>query len=375
MIGQEFHADGGVHFHIVLILETQPNKSIRFFDIQDPKTNVSYHPNIKSASIEHHVLYCTKEDKEPLIKGFNLESLRKKVKEKKDNNTLEKVVEVFEREGYNKALDFFLEKASTTQKTKFTTRVRNILKTLQEMHNRLPPKTANFDLDAFYKVVGIENFFKIFSKNTEPGAMFIGGVSNAGKTHYIEALLTKLSYRWITVSDFEDLKSYDLHSVDFIIFDDVNFEKIKHAEDFLKLFEHLRPMSIPCRIWNPIIPAGVGRIFLSNMSFYELLVKKSQDENIALIRRVFECVIIYYLSPHIKRNPKAKAVDYYPEHQDIASITNINNITINVVNSTVNGDLNINPRDFTLPEYYSVENQINDINSFVDNYKITDANK
>lgn len=358
VIGLEYHLDGGLHFHIVICLKQQPSKAMDFFNIKDPITGKPYHPNIQKADIVHDVLYSIKEDKEYLIKGFDVEALRKKAKEVKESNILNQCIRVFQTEGYNKALDFFLETATISQKGKFTTRVKNVLKSLNEMKNRLPITTAKYQIDDFYKLVGVEEFIKVFKKDSGHGAMFIGGVSNAGKTHYIEALLTSFNYKWITIGDLEELKSYDLNSLDFIIFDDVCFKRIKQPEEFLKLFEHLKPTSIPCRNYNPIIPAGVGRIFLSNLSFYQLLDRRKIETNVAVLRRVFDCVIIHYLSPKIPKHPKSKAIVYYPQHTI--------NLNFNNCDIKVEGDLNINLRDYILPEYNSLEDKIINIDSFAE---------
>lgn len=347
VIAKEYHKDNNIHFHVVISFPNQLNKAMNFFDIEVPSVENPYHPNVKYAKpLAQKVLYCVKEDKEYLVKGFNIEKLRKQEEQRKRGDILMQSIKVLDEEGYNKALDFFLATANPRQKAKYTSRVANTLKALNTMKNRLTLPKAKYKLEAFYKLSGIENFIKAFSKDSGHGAMYIGGITGIGKTHYFEALLTELKLRWITVATFEQLKNYDLHAIDFIIFDDVNLSRFKDHDDFLKLFEHLKATPIPCRHFDPIIPAGVGRIFLSNFSFFDILEQKGLADDLALIRRVYDCVIVHYLSPKIPVIKKSKAIEYQPQ------------ININIINSTITGNLQFNSRDFNIPEYKSIENRI-----------------
>lgn len=65
-IGEETHADGGRHFHVLLGYENRFDlTNERFFDYE------GHHPNIQAARAPNQVLaYCTKEDREPLIHGW-----------------------------------------------------------------------------------------------------------------------------------------------------------------------------------------------------------------------------------------------------------------------------------------------------------------
>jgi len=61
LIGQESHADGGIHFHCYLKWDSKPNiRDPRFFDFE------GNHPNVSACrATSHWIKYCTKEDKEP----------------------------------------------------------------------------------------------------------------------------------------------------------------------------------------------------------------------------------------------------------------------------------------------------------------------
>lgn len=358
VIAKELHKDKGIHFHVVLNFNKQLNHSMNFFDIKNPnKKGKAYHPNIKYAKpLWQKVLYCIKEDQNYLINGFSIEQFKKLEESNSKNDLMAQVILKYREEGYNKALDYFLENSTDKQRLRFTTKIMNILKTLNHIASRIPLPNAKFTLEDFYRVVGVENFFKVFDKKFGFGTIFLGGITGIGKSNYFEALLTALGKKWVIVTDFEELKNYDLKLIDFIIFDDVDFKNYKTHEDFLKLFDHLKPTPIPCRHYDVVIPAGVGRIFLSNLSFYQVLEKVGLSNDEAIIRRVYECVIIHYLSPKIKINKRTKAIVY-----NISHITNYN-----IINSTIDGNLIINPREHLIPEYKSIENKILNIESFVD---------
>lgn len=360
MIGLENHKNGERHFHVVLSFKKQLNQPMNFFAIKDLKTNLTSYPNVEYANpLWIKVLYCMKEDTEYLT-NYPIEEFQKRKEKSDKGNLLNQVTSIYETEGYTKAIAFFKLNSTTNQKVKFTTRIFGILNTLEKMGKKITDTIAQYNINDFYKLEIFEYFIlNDYSKTSGPGSIIIAGTPNSGKTNYIQAFLTSIGLKWILIGDFEELKKYEdtLHEYDFIIFDDVDFSRFKTHEDFLKLFEHVNPTSIPCRHYNPTIPAGVGRIFLTNRSFFEILntVKLTEDQSI--IRRVKEHILIYYLSPKIKENKNTATIKYNFKNITNYNITNSNNNEI-IINH------NTQPREFSIPTYNSFENKIINIDDF-----------
>ena len=112
VIAFETHKDGNLHCHAVIVLEKKPNiKSERYFDLI--KEGVVYHPNIKMARpLDDKVVYVTKEDKQPLVYGFDVKAITASVF---NNRTYEKIlvslVEIQKKKGLHAALDYFQHSA------------------------------------------------------------------------------------------------------------------------------------------------------------------------------------------------------------------------------------------------------------------------
>ena len=358
IVSLEHHKDEGIHFHVTLSLEKQPNVPMRFFDILDPTTKEPYHPKVDVADLITNVLYCVKEDTAYLIFGYDLASLRRKKDKQRSTAIIQETVKAFEKEGYNGAIAYFLAKASVTQKTLYSSKVKTTLKALREMRNRLEEPRARFHINDFFKVGLLEQFLSIYTKDSSIGAVFIGGLTGIGKTEFIEALLTSRDDRWLTVSTLEELHKYDLHLYDFIIFDDVDLSRFDTPESFLRLFDHRKASSIPCRWSNPIIPKGVGRIFVSNVSFYGTLLRASLQDHEELIRRVLDLVLIHYLSPKVPRYKKNRALEIGQQLViKVDARGNKGNITLNTAQ--------LRPREQEVPVFNSFDHNITCIPSFL----------
>jgi len=127
---------------------------------------------------------------------------------------------------------------------------------------------------------------------TQGKSIFIRGGSGLGKTHFALAHFATP----LLVSDIDDLKKFNVHFHDGIVFDDMSFHHVP-PEKVIHLVDQDFQRSIRCRHSNSTIPANTKKIFTHNDSnpFFSDSgpYPPSAEQKIAIMRRL-DCYRVPY---------------------------------------------------------------------------------
>jgi len=127
---------------------------------------------------------------------------------------------------------------------------------------------------------------------TQGKSIFIRGGSGLGKTHFALAHFAHP----LLVSDLDDLKKFNAHLHDGIVFDDMSFLHIP-PEKVIHLVDQDFQRSIRCRHSNVTIPANTAKIFTHNDAnpFFsdQGHYPPSPEQKIAIMRRL-DCYNVPY---------------------------------------------------------------------------------
>jgi len=293
VVSFEKHKDGNLHCHAVIVLKKKPDiKNPRHFDLVCG--GVVYHPNIKLARpLDEKAVYIVKEDKEPLVSGFNLEKLKKDVFNKK---TYEKLiitlVEIQKDKGFHAALDYFEKNASSLVLGQFTGKVTKALKAIESLKNRRELVPSKYPSSSFLRLDSLEKYLSLVGTGNHEFCYYLSGEPGAGKTEKVISDLNSAGLSFIHAKGVEDLREKILEDT-IIVLDDsgLGSEEGKSRNALVKFLECNRKTLLPCRFNDISVPAGSPRIVISNQTFYSLLKSKGLLHDLALTRRVMETYV------------------------------------------------------------------------------------
>lgn len=137
---------------------------------------------------------------------------------------------------------------------------------------------------------------------TQGKSIFLHGPSAVGKTHFALAHFSKP----LLVSDIDDLKKFNAHLHDGIVFDDMSFLHVP-VEKVIHLVDQDFTRSIRCRHANASIPANTMKIFTHNTAnpFFSDTGAYPPDaqQKIAIMRRLdCYCVPFSLFKPQAEEN-------------------------------------------------------------------------
>lgn len=231
IIARELHANGDPHIHVYAKWADKiSTRDPRFFDIRSHDNSIDYfHPNIASTikSVAAVKKYCTKD-------GDYIENCIKKTAYQ----------QAVEADTPDQAMDI-IKGAHPKDYLIYHDR---ILSTLRKIHAPRPVKTHTM------------SDFNIHPLDFDASKVWLlWGPTAMGKTSYAAAHFNNPLW----VNDIDDLKHFDVHAHDGIIFDDMDFYHWP-ATAIIHLLDSQQPRTIRCRHSNAYVPAGVKKIFTYN---------------------------------------------------------------------------------------------------------------
>jgi len=173
-IGQEYHADGGIHFHACVIYKKKIRKQPKAFSVLGKHGNVRC-ANAKRGPLAQCILnywtYAQKEDPNPLLQGIA------PVLKKNKNEVYREAIDLAEKESVNAAMDHLNAYAPTD----YVQRMDQLTRSLtahrdKKMRVMIPPRHVS----DFQNAPEVPEDWKV---------LFLWGKTGLGKTQFAKALL------------------------------------------------------------------------------------------------------------------------------------------------------------------------------------------
>lgn len=207
LIAKENHADGGLHFHVLLTLRFKCDfKNPNCLDLMFDK--IPYHGNYQSAKNKNAlILYLTKEDPtyqtNMKFEIVNNELVSPEAKLANDAKTI----------GIKKAMDYFKEKYPERAIKKFTMLEKN-LSAMFAPNNEVDFENFEFDFKSDFEFTNIpfedrERLLQwVFSEKPLRRTLILKGPTGVGKSLLAIAILKLLQKRTIRITDLQGFKSF-----------------------------------------------------------------------------------------------------------------------------------------------------------------------
>lgn len=259
IVAQEAHSDENHHLHVFLVLtkrfETRDN---RFFDLLDPSTNQSYHPNVQAVRNPRSVMaYCIKEDQSPLLSGISESDLTRartwNFLKSKTSTTTQETSE------YHQAMMKMEEGAPISEAIaliRSTKRgARDLLvqgEAIQRNLRRMKPRKMTIKHT-------LEDFPGWTIEWDRSKTLILTGVPNTGKTALAKALQPDALF----VTHLDQLRDFSTETSSGTIFDEGSYKHIPR-EAQIHLIDVEEDRTVHCRYAAAFLPAGTLRIITTN---------------------------------------------------------------------------------------------------------------
>lgn len=276
-IGQESHADGGVHYHVMVVFHNRIQKGFRAFDILD------YHPNIRIAnakvgtyqqSLVNMWNYVIKEDPNPLIVGEPPKSIKEANGKRKRDSTFQQAAKIAKTESVANAMEHLLDNEpfetirgfDSIERAMVTIRARNL--TFQS-----PARKP----EEFPNAPSVPEDWKV---------LFVCGKTGMGKTQWAKSLLPEAT----VVRHTDQLRTVDFSKG--VIFDDFGVSHWPTAS-LIHLLDWEEPSGINIKHGHVVIPPHTRKIFTFNDPFHTWIPQGTSEDQLAALRRRVHCVDVY----------------------------------------------------------------------------------
>lgn len=244
IVGQEKHADGGLHLHAYVIYKKPRDTTYATFDLEGEHPNIKTHrPGRKDQQTSHEDCrtYCSKEDPSPIIQGKFPTVSQKRTRDE----VMREARELCVTESVEKALDFLHEGMpfeAAKNEDAFERTLTKRRRTIQSVP--IPPNP----LSDYVNAPKIPENWR---------ALYIHGETRCGKTQFARSLLPEATV--VSLAD-------QLRGVDFskgIIFDDFDVWKWPGVS-VIHLLDWDEPRGVNVKHAHVVIPPHTRKIVTFN---------------------------------------------------------------------------------------------------------------
>jgi hypothetical protein len=287
VIGEEFHENGGIHYHVVL----EFNKKIRSRspDVFDLEEN---HPNIQTLRTKtifyEKIIYSVKDNNFLISDNLNLNSIKDQLKKTKQiDKMLAELYDIVKEKGYLIALEHFKNTASPLLYMRECRRVSKILKEASEQWKKINIFENKYPITNYKRSLLLEKALK------ETKCTWLSGPTEYQKTSAVKALLNHLKIPFKELSSNETLSPNEIIPDKTILLCDDSISKfpINNRESLIQLFDSERDREIDARWTDRKIPKGVSILVISNENFNDFLKRQGYENDLAIQRRVIDIEI------------------------------------------------------------------------------------
>jgi len=267
-IGKESHADGGVHFHAMVIFSKKIQKSPKSFAILNRTADVKI-PNRKIGSIAQSVVnmwnYAIKEDPHPLLMGDPPRG-PKRSRDDVRNEVFAQAFNLASTESVESAMKHLCSESPFDLLTRYDTIERGLtIHRARVMRQKTPVRP----LSDFPLAPSVPDNWK---------NLFLNGPTGLGKTQFAKALLPEATI----VSHTDQLRTVDFSKG--IIFDDFAISHWPPAAA-IHLLDWDEPRGINVKHGHVVIPPHTRKIFTFNDRFHSWCPKEASSDQIAAMER------------------------------------------------------------------------------------------
>ncbi len=234
LIAKETHADGGAHFHVILIAEGQKKFDIRKpdllnIDYQEKVYTGHYQRNLGQSNFSDCVLYACKEGDYKT----NLENvINGKIVTIHDEFRIR-----FERDGEDLAKKWMFDNYQSKIMSGCGYNIDRMIKICREKRDlnlKMQMEKKEPAFTSFDQFNISETIRQWMANNYQPTGIFVGD-GGTGKTCFVHMIAHLNDWKMITMGNREDFKKYN-DSFDAIFFDDFVFKNF-NKDELLALLE------------------------------------------------------------------------------------------------------------------------------------------
>lgn len=268
-IGQESHSDGGVHFHVMIILKTCIQKAASAFDL------LGYHADIRIAnarvgtyqqSLVNMWNYAIKEDPNPYIEGVAPKPPTKDSKKRKREETFTDALKIAKTESVANAMEHLLANEPFETMRAFDSLERALV-TIRARSMTIQSTARSSD--DFPNAPSVPDDWRV---------LFIHGKTGMGKTQWAKSLLPEAT----VVRHTDQLRTVDFSKG--VIFDDFGVSHWPPAA-LIHLLDWDEPSGINIKHGHVVIPPHTRKIFTFNDPFHAWIPQGTSDDQLAALRR------------------------------------------------------------------------------------------
>lgn len=271
-VGQETHADGGIHFHACVMYRKKIGRRPTAFAILGRTADVRV-ANAKigtyAQSIQNMWTYAQKEDPNPLLIGKGPSPPKKSKKE-----TYREALALAATGNLKEAMDHL----ATHEPVDYTQKGDSLLRNLTcHRDKRQRTETLTYPLSDFVNAPEIPDNWC---------CLYLWGPTDMGKSQFAKALLPGAK----VIRHTDQLKDCDFTKG--VIFDDFNV-KMWPPTSVIHLLDWDEPSGIHCRYAHVDIPPHTRKIFTFNTPLDDWCPQSTSKEQFAAIERRIICIQIH----------------------------------------------------------------------------------